>query len=67
MFLVDSSSSQAIVTPEAFLKLPMKGKIILNILLPPLGQDYKFVSFKVTLITLFFGRVLTNYIVKRDV
>ncbi|KAI8431845.1 hypothetical protein MSG28_004418 [Choristoneura fumiferana] len=45
--VVDSSGSRKIFTPEAFLKLNMKGKIIFNILLPPLGQDYKFVSFKI--------------------
>ncbi|XP_073945872.1 xanthine dehydrogenase-like isoform X2 [Choristoneura fumiferana] len=45
--ILDSSGSRKIFTPEAFLKLNMKGKIIFNILLPPLGQDYKFVSFKI--------------------
>ncbi|XP_073945873.1 aldehyde oxidase 1-like [Choristoneura fumiferana] len=36
-----------IVTPEAFLNVDMRGKVILNVLFPPLTHDFKFVSFKI--------------------
>ncbi|XP_073945874.1 uncharacterized protein [Choristoneura fumiferana] len=45
--ILDHSGNRTTVTPEEFLKIDMRSKIILNILLPPLGRDYKFVSFKI--------------------
>ncbi|XP_063385400.1 uncharacterized protein LOC134671467 [Cydia fagiglandana] len=35
------------VTPQEFLKLDMKGKVMLNVVLPPLGKNYKLATFKI--------------------
>ncbi|XP_047998098.1 probable aldehyde oxidase 4 [Leguminivora glycinivorella] len=45
--IVDQNGMHIVVTPEEFLQVDMKGKVILNILLPPLSRSYKFVSFKI--------------------
>ncbi|XP_047997895.1 indole-3-acetaldehyde oxidase-like isoform X2 [Leguminivora glycinivorella] len=47
MTILDSSKQEKKVTIEEFLKVDMRSKLIKNILLPPLGQDYQFESFKV--------------------
>ncbi|KAJ8719331.1 hypothetical protein PYW08_011506 [Mythimna loreyi] len=35
------------VTMQQFLKLDMKGRVILNVMLPPLNKQYKLVTFKI--------------------
>ncbi|XP_047998096.1 indole-3-acetaldehyde oxidase-like isoform X2 [Leguminivora glycinivorella] len=45
--IVDHHGIHKTVTPEEFLHVDMKGKVLLNILFPPLSRSHKFVSFKV--------------------
>ncbi|XP_061717702.1 xanthine dehydrogenase-like [Cydia pomonella] len=45
--IVDHYGVHITMTPEAFLRVDMRGKVILNVLFPPLSRSYKFVSFKV--------------------
>ncbi|XP_063625275.1 xanthine dehydrogenase/oxidase-like [Cydia splendana] len=47
MTILDSNKQEKKVTIREFLKVDMRSKVILNILLPPLGHDYQFESFKV--------------------
>lgn len=42
-------NSRKVVTMQEFLKMDMKGKIIKNVILPPLNDKHKIVTFKVSL------------------
>ncbi|XP_022826465.1 xanthine dehydrogenase-like [Spodoptera litura] len=42
-----SKGNTQIVNMQEFLKLKMKGKLILNVMLPPLSQEYKLVTYKI--------------------
>lgn len=46
-FAGDITGAAITVTMDTFLKINMTGKIILNVLLPPLSNEYKFFSYKV--------------------
>lgn len=46
LFTVNSLGVKKIVTMETFLKENMRGNIIINVLLPPLTEDYELVTFK---------------------
>lgn len=46
-FSVESPTKSVNISPEKYLKLDMKGKIIHSINLPPLSSDYIFQSYKV--------------------
>ncbi|CAG4933330.1 unnamed protein product [Parnassius apollo] len=45
--IMNSNGARKTVTLQGFLKENMRGKIILNVLLPPLNKDYKVLSFKI--------------------
>lgn len=47
LFLVDKDGSENVYTMQDFLKLDMNGKILFNVLLPPLSDEYKLVTYKV--------------------
>ncbi|CAG9122421.1 unnamed protein product [Plutella xylostella] len=47
MFTLVSASGEEEVTPTDFLKTDMKEKLIKNIVIPPLGANDKFVSYKI--------------------
>ncbi|XP_063894693.1 xanthine dehydrogenase/oxidase [Helicoverpa armigera] len=44
--IMDINGTSQTVTMEAFLKLDMSGKVIVNVMLPPLSNEYKFFSYK---------------------
>ncbi|XP_022826463.1 xanthine dehydrogenase 1-like [Spodoptera litura] len=44
--ITDISRATLTVTMDTFLKINMTGKIILNVMLPPLSDEYKFFSYK---------------------
>ncbi|XP_063365129.1 uncharacterized protein LOC134653665 [Cydia amplana] len=45
--IMDTEKQGKKLTLQDFLKVDMRSKVITNVLLPPLGRDYKFESFKV--------------------
>lgn len=47
VIILVSSTEKNVVTMQEFLNVDMTGKIILNILCPPLSEDYNLVTYKV--------------------
>lgn len=44
---VDKGHSQIQISPADFLNMDMTGRVILNVIIPPMSQHNQFVSFKV--------------------
>lgn len=47
LFLVDSEKTESKIFLKDLLKIPMTGKVIKKIILPPLNSNFKYESYKV--------------------